>query len=463
MGEPVPSEEDDVATPDDDVTSVPDDETPPSDDETPPDDGVAGAPSDGPPDDGPLDDDTSDDGSPTPSDTSGPTTPAPSESAAVMPPSSIATPPYPWALPALTNCDDASLTTTPPNYCYASQTCGDEIVSAACSRNQADYPFLCDCGGHIRSKSYEVLGAEPAEACESVLEACKRAEEDVVPETDCVADPYLSMSASYCSTDFVCNRVLEDGDGITLIEKNAGSSMCFFPEAGAAPEEATACTCNYNSRTVQFDIDEVAVETACTSAFEQCASTTPPPLPDRLQCVGGDPTESDFACDYALLCTAPVDLGEGRELSYSKMPSVRCTRLRTESDWSCDCSWGEALALQVSADTPSDVACVQAINVCVTDAEIEITGPVSCDNLDQCAPDLFCVQPAMVNGIRFGIERPVSLTCQEFGPAGYSCTCQTSITSVEVLVDAPDVRAACPLGIAACDQAFAAEGGTSTD
>lgn len=333
------------------------------------------------------------------------------------------------------NCEPAGETGS-EGYCEVQLACDNDSVYTYCY-DEGNGRWNCECGSNYRYQTFEVEGVDVASACETVSELCSSAEEPEFTEPETCTTEYLSQSADYCETELQCGESVELGDGVTATRNTWKYASC-YDQGG----DGLYCDCSNGETYRTYQITGQSVGGSCQLALDLCASG------DELEFDGPKMCETQYQsvgtgyCDTELQCTQSAEVSENVTALLVEWQYASCQDLQNGKS-SCGC-YGETGELRFDVDdsTTDSNTCSNAIDICSSIDDLELSGDQECERVYQsasgqwCDAQVACGQDATLGDQELFVYGDLYLNCQFLGEDGWTCSCNSAADSASLHIDA---------------------------
>jgi hypothetical protein len=310
--------------------------------------------------------------------------------------------------------------------------------------------WKCDCG---RGRTFEIEGAEGLLACAVMAEVC--------PITDSESDPSCSpllerSDTNSCELEEACGRSVDvtEVSGARAWLMEYGSAVCGRSDSRAP----FGCSCVVGDVANDYGLLSESGDDACQPLLDFCRSGATPTYDGPTRCIDTAVEESVYGCLLNQACPTPMRLTDDVSLARIESWWSRCDPMSTGSR--CYCSdENKGFEFDVTAN-PVSPTCASAMLNCTDFGNVERRGSVECQpnsqaaGLDYCNADLFCAQPATVNGRELVARGPMMILCRQ-RTAGQSwwCSCASNDDSAIFELGTPSATGweACTAAIGRCE------------
>jgi hypothetical protein len=259
-----------------------------------------------------------------------------------------------------------------------------------------------------------------------------------------------------CELEEACGRSVDvtEVSGARAWLMEYGSAVCGRSDSRAP----FGCSCVVGDVANDYGLLSESGDDACQPLLDFCRSGATPTYDGPTRCIDTAVEESVYGCLLNQACPTPMRLTDDVSLARIESWWSRCDPMSTGSR--CYCSdENKGFEFDVTAN-PVSPTCASAMLNCTDFGNVERRGSVECQpnsqaaGLDYCNADLFCAQPATVNGRELVARGPMMILCRQ-RTAGQSwwCSCASNDDSAIFELGTPSATGweACTAAIGRCE------------
>jgi hypothetical protein len=328
-------------------------------------------------------------------------------------------------------------------FCSTEMWCDGSRSTVSCA-DMGSSLWLCSCSDATTRTDYEFPDASGVRTCEAAAKAC--ADPDLLTGAE-TCTQMETTDATTCTREDVCER-LQEIDGVTLrtrTRESASCSVCF--------ESNVSCCYCPGDRTADYRLGDVDLTAGCDFLTELCKPDSTRPVGAKACDPLWDITYPD-ACQMAVACGEPVELGDGTGLTLWDRFQTMCLEEANEMRCACtDATGAGKLALDFGAAPSNFEHCSAMTAACAELETLTPTGTKACSSdvgvlPSSCSVDGECSQPATLAGVDVTIRTTVDVQCDLQSSDQWLCRCTRTGSTLEV--EAEDSESACDQAVAAC-------------
>jgi hypothetical protein len=278
------------------------------------------------------------------------------------------------------------------------------------------------------------------------------------PESDPACNARFETSdTNSCELDEACERSVDvtEVPGAEAWLMEYGSAYCGRSDSGVPFE----CSCVVGDVGASYGLLSESGDGACQPFLDFCRSGETPTYDGATECVDTSAEESVYGCLLNQACATPMRLTDEVRLARVESWWSRCDPMPAGSRCYCsDESKGFEFDVTANAISPT---CASAMLNCTDYETVERRGSVECQpssqtaGLDYCNADLWCSQPASVNGRELVARGPMMVLCrQRMAGQPWWCSCASNEDSEIFELGTPSATGwdACTAAIGHCEE-----------